>query len=338
MNALTPVTTAPTLIDPFARLIKYVRLSVTDRCDFRCVYCMSEEMQFLPRERVLQLEEIARLGKIFSGLGVETFRLTGGEPLLRRDLPWLVEQLASHSEVVMTTNGARLEQFAKALKLAGLSRLNVSLDTLNEQQFHELTRTGHLKDVLKGIDAAQHEGFSIKLNVVMMKGRNDDQILPLVAFAQARGLDISFIEEMPLGVIEEHSRQITFMPSHEIRQIIANEMSLTPSQYHTTGPSRYWEVESNLTRQSKTKIGFISPHSHNFCGDCNRVRVTSEGRLLLCLGNEHGIDLMSSLRGSANDAEIAASIQNALQQKPEKHHFDLNDTPQIVRFMNMTGG
>ncbi|MDE2421887.1 MAG: GTP 3',8-cyclase MoaA [Gammaproteobacteria bacterium] len=332
------VTAAPALIDPFARLIKYVRLSVTDRCDFRCVYCMSEEMQFLPRERVLKLEEIARLGKIFSGLGVETFRLTGGEPLLRRDLPWLVEQLASHSEVVMTTNGARLDQFAKALKQAGLSRLNISLDTLNEQQFHELTRTGHLKDVLKGIDAAQHAGFAIKLNVVMMKGRNDDQILPLVAFAQTRGLDISFIEEMPLGVIHEHSRQITFMASHEIRQIIANEMPLIPSQYQTTGPSRYWEIESNLPNQTKTRIGFISPHSHNFCGDCNRVRVTSEGRLLLCLGNEHSIDLMSSLRSSANDTEIASNIQNALAQKPEKHHFDLNDTPQIVRFMNMTGG
>ncbi|MDE2422456.1 MAG: GTP 3',8-cyclase MoaA, partial [Gammaproteobacteria bacterium] len=170
------------------------------------------------------------------------------------------------------------------------------------------------------------------------KGRNDDQILPLVAFAQTRGLDISFIEEMPLGVIHEHSRQITFMPSHEIRQIIANEIPLAPSQYHTTGPSRYWEIESNFPNQAKTRIGFISPHSHNFCGDCNRVRVTSEGRLLLCLGNEHSIDLMSSLRSSANDTEIAASIQNALALKPEKHHFDLNDTPQIVRFMNMTGG
>jgi cyclic pyranopterin phosphate synthase len=216
MNALTPVTTASALIDPFARLIKYVRLSVTDRCDFRCVYCMSEDMQFLPRDRVLTLEDIARLGHIFSGLGVETFRLTGGEPLLRRNLPWLVEQLARHSEVVMTTNGARLDQFALPLKQAGMSRINISLDTLNERQFHELTRTGHLNDVLKGIDAAQHAGFAIKLNAVIMKGRNDDQILPLVAFAQSRGLDISFIEEMPLGVIDEHSRQLTFMSSDEI--------------------------------------------------------------------------------------------------------------------------
>jgi GTP 3',8-cyclase len=347
MNAFTPATTAPLLIDPFARLIHYVRLSVTDRCDFRCVYCMSEDMQFLPRARVLTLEEIARIGKIFTSLGVKTFRLTGGEPLLRRDLPWLVEQLARHSEVVMTTNGARLHQSAQALKQAGLSRINISLDTLNERQFHELTRTGQLKDVLMGIDAAQDAGFAIKLNAVVMKGRNDDQILPLVSFAQSRGLDISFIEEMPLGIIDEHSRQLTFMPSDEIRQIIENEFLLISSTYSTSGPSRYWQIESStshtsaqtfIAHPSTTRIGFISPHSHNFCADCNRVRVTSEGRLLLCLGNEQGTDLMSLLRASTDDAAILACILNALTMKPEKHHFDLNDTPQIVRFMNMTGG
>lgn len=338
MNAIAPTTDAPTLIDPFARLIKYVRLSVTDRCDFRCVYCMSENMQFLPRDSVLKLEEIARIGKIFSGLGVETFRLTGGEPLIRRDLPWLVEQLAAHSEVVMTTNGSRLTQFAAPLKQAGLSRLNISLDTLDERQFHELTRTGHLKDVLNGIDAAQTAGFAIKLNVVMMKGRNDDQILPLVHFARERGLDISFIEEMPLGVIDEHSRQLTFMSSDEVRQMIEQEVTLTPSQYHTMGPSRYWQIEALVPSVSKTRIGFISPHSHNFCGDCNRVRVTSEGRLLLCLGNEQGTDLMPLLRESATDQAIIETIKIALAMKPEKHHFDLNNTPQIVRFMNMTGG
>jgi cyclic pyranopterin phosphate synthase len=337
MNSIAPVTSASTLIDPFARIIKYVRLSVTDRCDFRCVYCMSEDMQFLPRDRVLKIEEIARIGRIFSDLGVETFRLTGGEPLLRQNLAWLVEQLASHSEVVMTTNGARLDQFALPLKQAGLSRLNISLDTLNERQFHELTRTGHLKDVLKGVDAAQHAGFHIKLNAVILKGRNNDQILPLVAFAQARGLDVSFIEEMPLGVIDEHSRQLTFMPSDEIHQIISNEMSLIPSSYQTAGPSRYWQIESQFPG-SITRVGFISPHSHNFCADCNRVRVTSEGRLLLCLGNEQSTDLMQLLRGSSDDAEIMSNIRTALIMKPEKHHFDLNETPQIVRFMNMTGG
>lgn len=338
MNNSTPVIDAPTLIDPFARLIKYVRISVTDRCDFRCVYCMSENMQFLPRDRVLTLEEIARIGKIFSRLGVETFRLTGGEPLVRRDLPWLVEQLSAHSEVVMTTNGARLDQLAAPLKLAGLSRLNISLDTLDERQFHELTRTGHLKDVLKGIDAAQIAGFAIKLNVVMMKGRNDNQILPLVHFARERGLDISFIEEMPLGVIDEHSRQLAFMASEDVRQIIEQEMTLIPSQYHTAGPSRYWQADSSSPNTSITRIGFISPHSHNFCGDCNRVRVTSEGRLLLCLGHEQGTDLMTLLRGSVTDQVIVERIKSALTMKPEKHHFDLNDTPQLVRFMNMTGG
>ncbi len=321
------------LIDPYARVIKYVRLSVTDRCDFRCVYCMAEDMQFLPRERVLKLEEIVRLGKVFAGLGVETFRLTGGEPLIRRDLPWLVEQLAQHGEVVMTTNGARLDQFAAPLKSAGLSRLNISLDTLDAQQFAELTRTGKLADVLRGIDAAQAAGFAIKLNVVMMKGRNDDQILPLVRFAQDRGFDLSFIEEMPLGVIDEHSRQLAFMASDDVRAVIASEFSLSPSLHHTRGPSRYWQLAD-----SPTRIGFISPHSHNFCGDCNRVRVTSEGRLLLCLGNEIGTDLLPLLRADTADAQLVERIKTALLMKPEKHHFDEPDAPQILRFMNMTGG
>ncbi|WP_410209465.1 GTP 3',8-cyclase MoaA [Aquirhabdus sp.] len=337
MNAHADQLKKPELIDPFARSIKYVRLSVTDRCDFRCVYCMSEDMQFLPRDRVLTLEELVRLGQIFASLGVETFRLTGGEPLIRRDLPWLVEQLAQSGEVVMTTNGSRLDKLAAPLKQAGLSRLNISLDTLNDHQFHELTRTGHLKDVLNGIDAAQSVGFSIKLNVVMMKGRNDDQILPLVEFATARGLDISFIEEMPLGVIDEHSRQLAFMSSLEVRQVIQTRFDLQSSTHHTSGPSRYWQIALPQNPHG-TRIGFISPHSHNFCGDCNRVRVTSEGRLLLCLGNEEGTDLMPLLRAGDRDELIASRIKTALLMKPEKHHFDLNNEPQIVRFMNMTGG
>ena len=332
MNA--QVDTRPlNLIDPFARTIKYVRLSVTDRCDFRCVYCMAEDMQFLPRDRVMKLEEIVRLGQVFASLGVETFRLTGGEPLIRRDLPWLVERLAQHGEVVMTTNGARLDQFAQPLKAAGLSRINISLDTLDAEQFHEVTRTGHLADVLRGIDAAQAAGFAIKLNVVMMKGRNDDQILPLVRFARERGFDISFIEEMPLGVIDEHSRQLAFMSSSDVRDVIASEFALSQSQHHTRGPSRYWSLED-----SPTRVGFISPHSHNFCGDCNRVRVTSEGRLLLCLGNEIGTDLLPLLRRDATDDELSQRIKTALLMKPEKHHFDEPDAPQILRFMNMTGG
>ncbi len=233
----------------------------------------------------------------------------------------------------MTTNGARLDQFATPLKNAGLSRLNISLDTLDADQFHALTRTGHLADVLRGIDAAQHAGFAIKLNVVMMKGRNDDQILPLVRFARDRGFDLSFIEEMPLGVIDEHSRQLAFMASDDVRAVIASEFNLTPSHHHTRGPSRYWSLAN-----SDTRIGFISPHSHNFCGDCNRVRVTSEGRLLLCLGNEIGTDLLPLLRADTADDVLVEHIQQALLLKPEKHHFDEPDAPQILRFMNMTGG
>jgi len=324
----------PALIDPFARRIRYVRLSVTDRCDFRCVYCMAENMTFLPRDRLMTLEEIARLGRVFASLGVQTFRLTGGEPLVRRNLPWLVEQLSQHSDVVMTTNGARLSQFAVPLKAAGLSRINISLDSLDPQQFRDITRTGDLADVLRGIEAAQQVGFRVKLNVVVMKGRNDSQILPIVAFAAQRGLDVSFIEEMPLGQITEHSRLLSFMPSAEIEQLIAQLYGLESTDYQTQGPSRYLQLADHATR-----IGFISPHSHNFCGDCNRVRVTSEGRLLLCLGNEQGVDLLPLLRDQASDAEIAAQIQTALQQKPERHQFDLTQQePQIVRFMNMTGG
>lgn len=324
----------PALIDPFARRIRYVRLSVTDRCDFRCVYCMAEKMTFLPRDRLMTLEEIARLGRVFASLGVQTFRLTGGEPLVRRNLPWLVEQLSQHSDVVMTTNGARLSQFAVPLKAAGLSRINISLDSLDPQQFRDITRTGDLADVLRGIEAAQQVGFRVKLNVVVMKGRNDSQILPIVAFAAQRGLDVSFIEEMPLGQITEHSRLLSFMPSAEIEQLIAQQYGLESTDYQTQGPSRYLQLADHATR-----IGFISPHSHNFCGDCNRVRVTSEGRLLLCLGNEQGVDLLPLLRDQASDAEIAAQIQTALQQKPERHQFDLTQQePQIVRFMNMTGG
>ncbi|MEC7120543.1 MAG: GTP 3',8-cyclase MoaA [Pseudomonadota bacterium] len=321
------------LVDPFARVIRYVRLSVTDRCDFRCVYCMSEKMTFLPRDRLLTLEEIARLGRIFASLGVQTFRLTGGEPLVRRNLPWLVTQLAQQADVVMTSNGSRLDRFAQPLKDAGMSRINVSLDSLDPQQFRAITRTGELADVLRGIEAAQQVGFTVKLNVVVMKGRNDSQILPIVAFAQQRGLDVSFIEEMPLGQISEHSRLLTFMPSAEIRALISQHYDLIQTDYQTQGPSRYVQLADSATR-----IGFISPHSHNFCGDCNRVRVTSEGRLLLCLGNEQGMDLLPLLRDQASDSEIASTILQALTQKPERHDFDLTTAPQIVRFMNMTGG
>ena len=326
------------LIDGFGREITYVRLSVTDRCDFRCVYCMSEDMTFLPRQQVLSLEEIYRVGRVLVELGVKKIRLTGGEPLIRQNILWLVEKLAALDglqELTMTTNGSRLKTLALPLKDAGLDRLNISLDSLNATRFHEITRTGHLSDVLAGITAAKQAGFQrIKLNSVIMRHRNDDEILTLVNFARQQQLDLAFIEEMPLGNISEHQRIDTYISNEEVRQRIAQEYALLPATDNTGGPARYYRMSD-----SQSRIGFISPHSHNFCDSCNRVRVTVEGRLLLCLGNEHSADLRAPLRAhSQNDQPLIDTIINALPLKPERHYFDLDETPQIVRFMNMTGG
>ena len=326
------------LIDGFGREINYVRLSVTDRCDFRCVYCMSEDMTFLPRQQVLSLEEIYRVGRVLVELGVKKIRLTGGEPLIRQNILWLVEKLAALDdlqELTMTTNGSRLKTLAQPLKDAGLDRLNISLDSLNATRFHEITRTGHLSDVLAGITAAKQAGFQrIKLNSVIMRHRNDDEILTLVNFARQQQLDLAFIEEMPLGNISEHQRIDTYISNEEVRQRIAQEYTLLPATDNTGGPARYYRMSD-----SQSRIGFISPHSHNFCDSCNRVRVTVEGRLLLCLGNEHSADLRAPLRAhSQNDQPLIDTIINALPLKPERHYFDLDETPQIVRFMNMTGG
>ena len=326
------------LIDGFGREITYVRLSVTDRCDFRCVYCMSEDMTFLPRQQVLSLEEIYRVGRVLVELGVKKIRLTGGEPLIRQNILWLVEKLAALDglqELTMTTNGSRLKTLALPLKDAGLDRLNISLDSLNATRFHEITRTGHLSDVLAGITAAQQAGFQrIKLNSVIMRHRNDDEILTLVNFARQQQLDLAFIEEMPLGNISEHQRIDTYISNEEVRQRIAQEYALLPATDNTGGPARYYRMSD-----SQSRIGFISPHSHNFCDSCNRVRVTVEGRLLLCLGNEHSADLRAPLRAhSQNDQPLIDTIINALPLKPERHYFDLDESPQIVRFMNMTGG
>ena len=326
------------LIDGFGREITYVRLSVTDRCDFRCVYCMSEDMTFLPRQQVLSLEEIYRVGRVLVELGVKKIRLTGGEPLIRQNILWLVEKLAALDglqELTMTTNGSRLKTLAQPLKDAGLDRINISLDSLNATRFHEITRTGHLSDVLAGITAAQQAGFQrIKLNSVIMRHRNDDEILTLVNFARQQQLDLAFIEEMPLGNISEHQRIDTYISNEEVRQRIAQEYALLPATDNTGGPARYYRMSD-----SQSRIGFISPHSHNFCDSCNRVRVTVEGRLLLCLGNEHSADLRAPLRAhSQNDQPLIDTIINALPLKPERHYFDLDESPQIVRFMNMTGG
>lgn len=326
------------LIDSFGRRITYVRMSVTDRCDFRCVYCMDEVMDFLPRQQVLSLEEIQFIARAFTELGVDKIRLTGGEPLVRKDVIKLfneIGQLDGLQDFCLTTNGSQLERFASELKAAGVTRINISLDSLNTRLFKELTRTGRLEQVLSGIAAAKEAGFQkIKLNAVILKGRNDHEILDLVNFIRNEGLDISFIEEMPLGNISEHDREESYCSSDFVLDQINQVYPLTEINETTGGPSRYWKMhDSNL------HIGFISPHSHNFCGDCNRVRVTVEGKLLLCLGNENSVDLKTVIRHFPGDIErLKKTIQNAMTHKPEKHHFTTDGDVQIVRFMNSTGG
>ncbi|GAA6135788.1 GTP 3',8-cyclase MoaA [Oceaniserpentilla sp. 4NH20-0058] len=327
------------LVDKFNRVVDYVRISVTDRCDFRCVYCMAEDMVFTPRSELLTLEEIELVAQAFVELGVSKIRLTGGEPLVRHGITNLVEKIASLpglKELNMTSNGSQLPHLAAPLKAAGLTRLNISLDSLDTDKFKQLTRTGNLQTVLDGIKSAQASGFEeIKINCVMLKGRNDDEILDLVDFIRENQLDISFIEEMPLGEIQEHDRALTFMSSAEIRDVITQKYGLNESGDATGGPSRYWHFSDGHF----SKIGFISPHSHNFCDTCNRVRITAQGRLLLCLGNEHSVDLRKVVRDNPGKIEpIKHAIIAAMNLKPERHHFDLAQEVQILRFMNTTGG
>ena len=329
-----------TLIDKFHRRVDYVRLSVTDRCDFRCVYCMAEEMTFIPKPDVLTLEELYQVGLAFTELGVGKIRLTGGEPLIRNNVMSLVEklgQLQGLNELVITTNGSQLQRLAAPLREAGVKRLNISLDTLQPRKFRSLTRHGNLDQVIAGVDAAIAAGFEgIKLNAVILKGRNEDEALDLVNFARDRGIDLSFIEEMPLGLIDDHDRALSFCSSDELRSAIETQHPLTsmgdPSG--NAGPTRYFTMTD-----SKSRVGFISPHSNNFCHLCNRVRVTVEGRLLLCLGNEHSVDLRHILRDRDYSLyKLKKAIVDAMDIKPEKHHFDNNGQPEILRFMNMTGG
>lgn len=334
------MTSPKRLVDKFGRIVNYVRISVTDRCDFRCVYCMAEDMVFVPRSEVLTLEEISFLSKAFVELGVVKIRLTGGEPLVRGGIVDLCQDLGEIEglqELVMTTNGAGLVRYAEGLKLAGLKRLNVSLDSLNSERFKALTRTGDLNKVLEGIEAAKQAGFDkIKLNAVILKGRNDDELHDLVGFAVDQGLDISFIEEMPLGAIEEHSREESFMSSDDIIAKLSERWSLAPqnNDLKQAGPSRYYHIAD-----SGSRVGLISPHSHNFCSECNRVRVTAEGRLFLCLGNEHSVDLKAVMRAHPGDLDmLKQTLVSAMDLKPERHHFDHSNDPEIVRFMNATGG
>jgi cyclic pyranopterin phosphate synthase len=326
------------LIDRFGRRVDYLRLSITDRCDFRCVYCMSEEMVFVPRKDILTLEEITRLCRAFVGLGVAKIRITGGEPLIRKGVLELLGELGKISgleQLVLTTNGSRLRPMAEALKAAGIKRINVSLDTLNPEKFRKMTRTGELNAVLDGIEAALEAGFErVKINAVILKHRNHDEVNRLVDYAIARCMDLSFIEEMPLGQVEEHDRLETYYSSDEILRDLQKNHTLLATPETTGGPSRYWQVEGTSTR-----VGFISPHSHNFCAGCNRVRVTAEGRLLLCLGNEHSVDLKSILRANPDDDVVLRNaLLAAMAIKPERHHFDLTEAPVIFRHMSVTGG
>lgn len=339
MNSLMNQIDQPAkLVDRFGRQIDYIRLSVTDRCDFRCVYCMTEDMTFLPRNQILSLEELHQVAQAFTELGVKKIRITGGEPMVRRDVMCLIErigQLPGLEELLLTTNGAQLQKFAAPLKAAGVNRINISIDSLDTDRFKRISRVGKLENVLAGIEAARAAGFNrVRLNSVIMRGYNEDEILPLVDFAIDRGIDIAFIEEMPLGEASDHKREETTCSNDWVRSVIEEKYDLLDSAEKTAGPSRYTKVVGMQSR-----IGFISPVSHNFCEDCNRVRVTAEGRLLLCLGNEHSVDLRAVLREAAssyNDLKLA--IIAAMDLKPERHYFYDHDHTQPVRLMNATGG
>lgn len=331
-------TNSPSLIDSFGRKIDYLRLSVTDRCDFRCTYCMAEDMTFLPRKEVLSIEELERVAHIFVALGVAKIRITGGEPLIRRGVDQLLMTLGNMPgirELALTTNGSQLRQRAQTLRDTGVNSVNISLDTLKASKFRLLTRTGDLATVLAGIDAAIAAGFErIRLNAVILRGQNDDDILPLTHFAMDKGIDIAFIEEMPLGQVNAAGKPLEFVASSEIATLLESHYRLTPlASDAQAGPARYWQLGNTSSR-----LGLISPHSNNFCASCNRLRVTAEGRLLLCLGNEHSISLRDHLRRGDSDNDIAEHILRALNSKPERHIFDQPDEPQILRFMNASGG
>lgn len=326
------------LIDRFGRAVTYLRISITDRCDFRCVYCMAEDMTFLPRNQILSLEEIYTLAKAFAELGVTKIRITGGEPLVRKGALELMQQLGSIEslhELVITTNGSQLETMASPLKQAGIKRINISLDTLDADKFKAITRTGDLHQVLRGITAAKIAGFErLKINAVILKNRNHQEVTDLVQFAVDQGIDISFIEEMPLGIVNQHNRSESYYSSDLIKADLTKKFTLLASTEKTGGPSHYFKVADTQTR-----VGFISPHSANFCSTCNRVRLTVEGRLLLCLGNEHSIDLKHIMRTHPNDiVTLKQAIIDSMRIKPEKHEFNIHEQPVILRHMNMTGG
>lgn len=336
---MTQVAARP-LIDGFSRQITYVRLSVTDRCDLRCAYCMPERMQFLPKARVLSLEELHRLALAFIERGVRKIRLTGGEPLVRRDLMTLVQRLGREignglDELTLTTNGTQLAQHASALADAGVRRINVSLDTLQPELFARLTRRDALAQVLGGIDAADRAGLKIKINAVALKGLNEDELPDLIGWAHGRGHDVTLIEVMPLGEVEE-DRFDHYLPLTQVREQLEQRWTLTESGHKTGGPARYVDVA-----QTGGRLGFITPLTNNFCAGCNRVRVTATGQIYMCLGQNDRVDLRAAMRGDDSEAALDAALDRAIRRKPERHDFHIDApgaAPALSRHMSMTGG
>ena len=332
----------PELVDPFGRAITYLRVSVTDRCDFRCVYCMAENMSFLPKTEILSLEELDRLCSAFVARGVRKLRLTGGEPLVRRGIMTLVNSLSRHlrtgalDELTLTTNGSQLAKYAAELKAHGVHRINVSLDTLDPEKFRAITRWGDLTQVLAGIDAAQSAGLKVKINTVALKGVNDDEFTKLIEWAHGRGMDLTLIEVMPLGEIGEGGRLEQYLPLSIVRARLGERFSLQDIDYRTGGPARYVHVA-----ETGGTLGFITPLTHNFCESCNRVRVTCTGTLFMCLGQEDAADLRKPLRASEADDLLNAAIDQAIARKPKGHDFVIDrrhQRPALSRHMSVTGG
>ncbi len=331
---------APALIDPFARAITYLRVSVTDRCDFRCTYCMAEDMTFLPKQDLLSLEELERLCTAFIVRGVKKLRLTGGEPLVRRNVMHLVRGLAKHletgalEELTLTTNGSQLAKYAQELKDAGVRRINVSLDTLDEKKFAEVTRWGRLSQVLNGLEAAERAGLKVKINAVALKNQNEHEIVDLLQWSHGRGYDLTLIETMPMGEIGE-DRTDQYLPLSTVRERLETQFTLTDIPYKTGGPARYVEV-----KETGGRLGFITPMTHNFCESCNRVRLTCTGTLYMCLGQDDAADLRAPLRASPDDELLGRAIEAAISRKPKGHDFIIgrNAAPSVSRHMSLTGG
>ena len=329
------------LVDPFQRAITYLRVSVTDRCDFRCVYCMSEHMSFLPKADLLSLEELDRLCSAFVTKGVSKLRLTGGEPLVRRGIMTLFHSLSRHlesgglKELTLTTNGSQLAKYAAELKGLGVERVNVSLDTLDADKFRAITRWGELDKVLCGIDAAQAAGMKVKINAVALKGVNEDELAPMLEWAHGRGMDLTIIEVMPLGDVGE-TRLDQYLPLSMVRSRLAERYTLDDIDYRTGGPARYVRV-----KETGGRLGFITPLTHNFCESCNRVRITCTGTLYMCLGQDDAADLRAPLRASEGDELVYAAIDDAISRKPKGHDFVIDrrhQRPALSRHMSVTGG